>query len=134
LTPFDSLFSELGRLFANDDWRLSAGAYQFGDAELKTEEDGYALSVKLPGIKDDDVKLTVTADQIQLRGERKVDVPEGFRARHRERQSYTFERTYRLPTAIDATRVEARLSNGLLTVTLPKAEASKPRAISVRPA
>ncbi|HEY5956237.1 MAG TPA: Hsp20/alpha crystallin family protein [Polyangiaceae bacterium] len=133
LAPVDSLLNELGRLFSTGEKQAKqVDAYRFADAELRDEDEHLALTVKLPGVKESEIKLTVTGDRIQLYGERQVAVPEGFRARHRERQSYKFERTYRLPTSVDAERVDARLADGVLTVTMPKPESSKPRNIAVR--
>ena len=86
----------------------------------------------LPGFKMDDVEVLVTDDQLTLRGSRNAPAPEEGRALRRERAVGSFERTIGLPVSIDTERVEAKLTNGVLSITLPKAEAARPRKISVR--
>jgi HSP20 family protein len=79
-----------------------------------------------------DIEIHVTDDQLTVKGERKVHVPDEARALRRERPVGAFERTIELPTPIDSERVEAKLTSGILSVILPKAAACKPRRIEVR--
>jgi len=87
---------------------------------------------ELPGLTMDDVEVLVTEDQLTVRGSRNVDLPEDARALRRERAIGHFERTIDLPAPIDADHVEARLTNGVLTITLPKAAAARARKVSVK--
>ncbi len=136
ITPFDALRNELERtLFAPE--RVLANPYCTAaqaapDFELIDDGPQLRLSASLPGVAQDGLDLKLTTDRLELRGERKLSVPEGYQARHRERQSYTFERTYRLPVKVDPDKAEASLANGVLNISLPKAEAAKPRSITVR--
>jgi HSP20 family protein len=67
-----------------------------------------------------------------VRGERKVEPPQGHSTHRSERTSYRFARTFELPSKIDSDRVDARLENGVLTVSLPKAPEAQPKQISVK--
>jgi len=133
--PFDAIRGELERLFSDQERALSHAFHSStsasADFELTDEGPRLKVSANLPGLTRDNLELKLTEDRLTLRGERKLVVPEGFNARRQERQSYSFERSYRLPVKVDPDKAEANLSNGVLTVSLPKAEASKPRAITV---
>lgn len=135
-TPFDLLRNEFERLLTGQEraWgNAGYGAPGGGtNVELIDEGSQLKLSATLPGLTEKDLELRVTADGIFLRGERKVSAPDGYSTRRRERRSYVFERSFRLPTQVDPDKAEASLIDGVLTVTLPKAEATKPRSITVR--
>jgi len=133
---FDSLRREMDRLFSGYERTLDGlGALARGaDPEFHLDDRGASLvlTTDLPGITDKDLELTVTADTVVLRGQRKVESPEGYSAHHQERAEYRFDRAYRLPIPVDAAKAEATLKNGVLTVTLPKAAEAQPRAITVK--
>jgi len=136
LAPFDAFRNELERLVFGQD--NAAGDAYYGTAyaacalDLADEGPQFKLTANLPGISEKDLTLNLTSDSMVLRGERKLCDPEGYKVRRRERRSYTFERSVRLPAKIDPDKAEAKLINGVLTVTLPKAEAARPRSIAVQ--
>jgi len=136
VAPFDSLHSELERAFFAPESAFThpccTKAQVAPDFELLDEGPQLRISATLPGIAQDGLELKLTTDRLELRGERKLSVPEGYQLRHRERQSYAFERNYRLPVKVDPDKAEASLVNGVLNITLPKAESTKPRNITVR--
>jgi len=136
VTPFDSLRNELERLFfgheCSTDSPCSGTAQAASDFEFEDEGSQLKLTANLPGLSEKELDLKLTRDRVMLRGERKVSVPEGYKVRRSERQSYVVERNIRLPVRIDPDKAEATLNNGVLTVTLPKADAAKPRSITVR--
>jgi HSP20 family protein len=80
----------------------------------------------------EDLEVLVTGDELTLKGERREVKLEGASYHRHERGVGTFSRTVRLPIAIDSNKVQARLQEGVLTVTLPKSEASRPRKIEVK--
>jgi HSP20 family protein len=86
----------------------------------------------LPGIKSDDLDIQVTGEGISISGERKIP-EEGNNARYhrREREAGKFSRLISLSKKVDVNKVEASMENGVLKVTIPKSEASKPRQITV---
>ena len=98
-------------------------------------DDGDNIKIKsaLPGVKPDDVEINVTGDTLTIRGETKVeeDVEEENYIR-RERRYGSFCRSFALPTPIVADKAEAEFEDGILTLTLPKAEEAKPKTITVK--
>ena len=103
---------------------------------LNIWEDGQNVFVEaeMAGVKIEQVEISVTGDQLTLRGERKSEEKEGVACHRRERVFGAFSRVARLPAPIEAGRVEATLRNGVLTITLPKSEHAKPRRIEVKSA
>ncbi len=97
------------------------------------DKDHYYVRAELPGIKADELDLSVTADSLSITGERKIGVEkENARYHRREREAGKFSRMISLPSQVDPEKAEARSANGVLTVVLPKARASKPKQISVK--
>jgi HSP20 family protein len=93
------------------------------------------LKAELPGLRREDIDLTVENSTLTIRGERRRDdgVPED-RYHRLERVHGVFQRSFTLPTTIDAARVRAEYRDGVLTVTLPQREEARPRQIDVQPA
>ena len=90
------------------------------------------IVAELPGLKPEDVKITLENSTLTLRGEKKQVAEEKTERVHRYERSYgSFERSFALPNTVDAEKVAAAFENGVLTVTLPKAEKAKPREIAV---
>jgi len=98
--------------------------------DLHQDADGYALEVEMPGVTKQGVEITIEDGKLILGGHRPA-AREFGRAVHRERKTGEYRRVFDLDPSIDATRISARIDQGLLTVHLPKAEAVKPRKISV---
>ena len=96
---------------------------------IREEDEAYVLSALVPGLTADDLNIQVLEDVIRIQGEYKADENEYL---VRELPSGSFTRTLRLPAAIDAQHVEARIADGVLTLTLPKAESARPRKISIK--
>lgn len=99
---------------------------------LTEDRDGYHLRAELPGVKADDLEIQVLRKTISLSGKRTFS-EEGQEVRYhrREREAGTFSRMIGLPDEIDPEKVKASLKNGILTVVVAKAEAAKPRQITV---
>lgn len=100
---------------------------------LWEQDDAYHLEAELPGVELGDIDITVTGpSQVTIKGERKPAEPKDGTAHRRERIFGSFVRTVTLPSVLDADKVEAKLENGVLKLTLPKHEAAKPRKITVK--
>ncbi len=101
---------------------------------LNIWEDGDHLfaEAELPGMGMDDIELFVVGSELTIKGQRKAMDDQNANYHRRERGVGEFCRTVTLPVEIDANKVEATLKNGVLTISLPKAEAARPRKISVR--
>jgi HSP20 family protein len=95
---------------------------------IREEDDAYVLSALVPGLKSDELNIQVLEEVVRIQGEYKMD--EGSYL-VRELPNGSFTRTLRLPAAIDAEHVEANISDGVLTLRLPKAESSRPRQIKI---
>lgn len=95
--------------------------------------DAFHVEVEVPGYTQDQLNVAVTnKTQLLIQGERKAEEPGEGRWHRRERTQGRFQRVLELPAAVDADQVEAKLEAGLLQLTLPKAEESKPRRIAVQ--
>jgi len=110
-----------------------AGAGVFPSINITEDKDAYHVSAELPGVKSADLELNVTANQLNLAGERKIhEEAADVRYHRREREAGRFSRAIALPGDVNADGVRATLSDGVLTVTVPKAEKAKPRQINVQ--
>ena len=99
--------------------------------EVTEDEQHYTLRVEVPGLREEQIVLDVTPTSLSLRGERTVAVPEGYTPVRQERSAYRVERRLRFGHRVDPEGVVARLQDGVLTVTLPKAEAAQARRVPV---
>jgi HSP20 family protein len=124
----DRLFARAGGVPAR---HRGAGVYP--QINLSEDKDRYFVRAELPGVKSDELNLSATGSTISISGERKIkSEPDNVRYHRREREAGSFNRSISLPTEIDADRIEAGLQDGILNIVVPKAEAAKPRQISVR--
>lgn len=100
--------------------------------DLRETDDQYILEASLPGVRPEDINITVQGSQLTLQAEQKQEEEKkGEHYLYRERRHGQFRRTLTLPTNIQADQVICELKNGQLTVTLPKAEEAKPRRIQI---
>lgn len=89
------------------------------------------VEVEVPGVKQEHIEISVVGNELALKIERPEVTHEGVTYHRRERGAGTLSRVMRLPVEVDADRVSAELRNGILTITLPKAAAARPRKIQV---
>jgi HSP20 family protein len=101
---------------------------------LDDAEQAFILRAELPGLKPEELELSVGEDWIEFGAKRETPIPEGYTPLRRERGAYEFNRRVNLPKRIDADNVQARLRDGVLTVTLPKHASAQPRQITVEAA
>jgi HSP20 family protein len=108
------------------------GAGVFPLINLTEDKDNYYVRAEMPGLKADELSISVTANNLSISGERKIaSEGENVRYHRREREAGTFNRVVGLPGEVDADKVEANHVNGILTVVIPKAETAKPKQITV---
>lgn len=100
---------------------------------LTEDKEAYRVRAELPGMKAEDMDISVTGNNLAISGERKI-AAEAKEAKYhrRERESGRFSRMISLPGEVEAEKIEANLANGILTMVLPKAEKAKPRQITVK--
>ena len=101
--------------------------------DLYQDDNEVVVKATLPGVKPEDLHISVTGDILTIRGEAKEDTsPNGFSYHVRERRFGSFSRSLALPTAVLPEKAQAEFENGILTLTLPKAEEVKPKTITVK--
>src|ERR687889_2554296 len=130
--PYGGPFRDM-RLLQEEVNRLAQSAAaprtSFPAINVYPHQSGIVITAELPGVKQDQLEITVHRDTVTLRGERQ-DGPEDARAYHRrERGRGSFGRTFGLPFQVDPDQVEAKLSDGVLTLTLQRPEQDKPKRI-----
>lgn len=100
--------------------------------DIYEETDGFYLMADVPGITQENLQIRYENRTLTISGERKTEEKQGARFHRNESFTGRFQRSFTLPLDIDVEKIEAELKNGVLTVFLPKHEASKPRQISVK--
>jgi HSP20 family protein len=100
--------------------------------DMSETEEGYLVEAAVPGLKPEDLEITVENNVLTLKGETRQQAEDKKRNYHRiERRFGSFQRTIGLPTTVKADAIKASLSDGILRLEIPKAEEVKPRKISV---
>ena len=92
--------------------------------------DGYMLVIEMPGVKKDGLEISVENNELTIIGRRSLPAVEGTLI-HRESRPENFRRAFEIDPSIDANKISAKIDQGLVTLTLPKAEHVKPRKITV---
>lgn len=139
---FDSPFGDFGQV-RREMLRLldtvagerlaDGGTGVFPPLNVTQDEDSFYLRAEVPGINPEELSISAVRNRVSLAGKREIQRENERVSYHRkERAEGSFNRTVTLPTEVDAERVDARYADGILTLTLPKAEAAKPRQIAVR--
>ncbi len=132
---FDRLQGEMGRLFEDVGVGLprNVALVAFPPVNVWEDSDFFHVEVEVPGLAQDQVHVSVTnKNQLTIQGERLPEEASKGRWHRRERGFGRFQRVLKLPLPVDADRVEAKLEDGLLHLTLPKAEEARPRRIAVK--
>lgn len=135
-SPFeelDRMRRDLGRLLGDHTSpaaEIPSGVFPL--TNITEDSDAFYVRAELPGIKADDIDISITGNSLSLSGERTIAAEDqNVKYHRRERESGTFRRMIKLPSHVDTSKVSAQNSNGVLTVTLPKAEEAKPRQIPI---
>lgn len=136
-----NLSSRMDRLF---DEMMGRGMRRIADEDrvrgswspavnIMEKKDAIQITADLPGMKAEDVEVTVDNGVLTIRGERKLEEATEGETYHRIERVYgVFERTFTLPNSVDTTKIEAKFTNGEMVVSLPKREESKPRSVKVK--
>lgn len=141
ITPYNSTRGFPADLFEEMDQLLNAfrsptytTEKTFHPATEITEQDGhYLLSIDVPGIRKDDIKINVTDNVLTVSGERKrEEKTEDSKVRRVERSYGSFKRSFTLPNTIDADQIEAHYEDGVLELSLPKAPTAQAKTIEIK--
>lgn len=143
LTPWEpfremmSLRDAMNRLFEESFLRPGALSGETPSTGMPVDvyetENSLVLKAAVPGVKPEDLDVTITGDVLTIKGETK-DEPQSEQKRNYLRQECrygSFTRTLNLPTAVDANNVTATFENGILTLELPKMENAKPKSVKI---
>jgi len=113
-------------------YRDGAGAAWVPAVDIFEEADSIRIQAEVPGVKPEDVKISVEGNVLAINGTKQQTAEERTERVHRYERTYgAFERTFTLPATVDADKIRASYDHGVLTVTLPKVEQAKPRQIQV---
>jgi HSP20 family protein len=124
----------LNRFFNGAELPLGAGEESFvPKVNVKETEGAIEITAEVPGLKPEDIELTLTGDILTLKGEKKHEHEEKTDDYHLVERSYgSFQRSFRLPVEVDRAKLAATHKDGVLSVTLPKAEEAGPARIEVK--
>ena len=132
-TPMNpvNLFNEFDRLFEQPVAR-STNELSI-PLDVAENDDNYLVKATIPGVNSDDLEITLEDDVLTLKGEflRDEEV-EDVKYHVRERRYGSFSRSIRFPVAVNGDEVEATYTNGILSLNIPKAEAVKPKRITIK--
>jgi HSP20 family protein len=118
-------------LFGKPESRIASSGV-FPALNVTQDRNNYYVRAELPGIQSQDLDLQVTGRNLTITGERKIESgAENVKYHRKEREAGKFSRVIGLPGEIDNNKVTAQLVNGMLTITIAKAEAAKPKQIAV---
>ncbi len=127
--PFYRLFETL---FNQDQGEDIATRTWTPPVDVRETEEAFTVTAELPGLSREDIQITLENNILRLTGERKFERDEKQENYHRIERSYgAFTRSFALPSQVDAERVQANFKDGVLTITVPKADAARPRKIDI---
>jgi HSP20 family protein len=102
-------------------------------ADIMEDENRFLITLEIPGIAKEDIKVSVDRGVLSISGERKQEKEEKGRTYHRTERFYgTFSRSFTLPDAIDSENIKASFNDGLLNLELPKTPKAKPKEIDIK--
>lgn len=132
MNEWNRLQNEMNRVFEGiTDAGRTALALSYPAVNLWEDKDNLYAEAELPGLTHDDIEVYVQGDQLTIRGERKALGDKG--RWHRQERGYgKFQRVLALPVAVDADKIEAKLDQGVLFLTLPKSPEARARKIQVK--
>ena len=122
----------IDRTLSGEGRRVGGGSYP--PVNVFDGANDMIVQLELPGVEQDDIDLSITGETLTIKGVKKGSAQESEDIRYQRRERWTgeFNRTVVLPEQVQAEAVDARLTNGVLTVRLPKAETARPRRIQVQ--
>ena len=137
----EHLQNQINRAFNSSlaEWPAASGwGTSFPSVDVYQDKENVIVTAEVPGLAEKDVDLTITGNTLTLKGEKASPVGEGHGSEVKKQDYQRVERTYgsfqrviELPVEVNAEKAKAKLTNGVLTVTLPKSEAVKPKQISI---
>ncbi|MCY4401505.1 MAG: Hsp20/alpha crystallin family protein [Candidatus Poribacteria bacterium] len=138
--PIGNLFNlhnEMGRLFGDllssqENDVDTENASWIPTVDISESENTYEIHAELPGVTENDVNISVTDNLLTIKGEKQVQENTDDKNYHRvERRYGSFKRSFTLPRLVNTSEIKAGFNNGILSLTIPKAEEAKPKEIQI---
>ncbi len=133
--PFDALFRFQRALDQqlDSDWleNATSGVGSFPPINVFRQGNDFAAVIEMPGVSKDDLGLEVRGNAIRISGKKTISYGDNASVHRRERGGGSFDRTITLPVQLDPDRVTAEYRDGVLALSLPRAESDKPKAIKI---
>jgi HSP20 family protein len=133
--PFGALFRFQRALDQQleSDWLedVTTGTGAFPPINVFQQGTDFVAIIEMPGVRKEDLSLEARGSTIRISGKKIVDYGDNASMHRRERVGGSFDRTITLPVQVDANRIAAEYQNGMLALTLPRAESDKPKSIKV---
>jgi HSP20 family protein len=127
-SQMEKLQSYINRLVENQQT-----TFEFPPLNIWSSENGAHITCEIPGIKSEDIDISVANDTLTIKGSRNAERLSEEETYHRQERNFgQFARTIQLPFSINATQVKADFLNGILQIDLPRAEEDKPKKITVQ--
>lgn len=138
LSELEAMSSHLNRIFgrpalpgaaAHDMLKMADWTPSVDISETDKE---FVIKAEIPGVKKEDVKVTIESGMLTINGERKMEKEEKGKKFHRVERSYgSFVRSFRIPDGVDESKVKAEFKDGVMNVALPKSEKAKSKALEI---
>lgn len=129
-TPYAHRMRRMMQQMLEPEWE-NQERQAFIPVDVKAEDDAFVVKALVPGIKADELNIQIVNETLNIQGELKNDRDENANYLLSERPFGKFNRSLTLPEPLDASKVEAEVENGVLTLRIPKAEEAKPKMIKV---
>lgn len=130
---FGRVFDQMNRLLTHSNEGVIHSRADFPVLDVWSNEEGAVVTAEIPGVKTEDLDLSVLKDTLTIRGKRaEPELDEGERVLRQERFDGEFVRTVQLPYQVDPEKIDAEHRNGILTIRLERPETEKPRKITVK--
>lgn len=131
--PFEALHSEIDRVFRGWGGEVDNGGLGSYPVDIREDQDRIYVDAEMPGFRREEVEITLENGMLTIQAERKMTEPaEGERAHLQERRYTRVARSFTVPSTVDEQKVDAKLADGVLHLTLHKREEVKPRRIEVK--
>ena len=134
--PFQNLLNlqqALSSLGSRDNWFSGSTSSRggFPPINIFQHKDDYVVIAEIPGIKKEDVNIEIHRNRVRLSGEKKITFGKDASVHRREREAGSFDRTFTTPFEIDADAAKAEYRDGILALSLPRAQQDKPRSVNI---
>jgi HSP20 family protein len=133
--PFHSLQNDINRMFEDMFGEVKSARDWQPSVDISETPEAFIVRAELPGVTANDVKLNMSNNVLTLYGEKKQEAEDNSKNYYRIERSYgSFERSFSFPREVQEDNISATYKDGVLTVTIPKAEKAKPKEIPIRTA